>query len=117
MIGYRVGMVVLATLSAAACAGPGRARPTGSAPSPARSAKHTGTKIETGPAVLPDGGIGFGMEAAHDPRIPQTLMYEGLSTPPEDPLGSLGRVHCPATPAPRPSGYGTAIPFDEPSPF
>jgi hypothetical protein len=41
----------------------------------------------------------------------------GRSVPPADPLGRLARAHCPATPAPRPSGHDDAIPFDEPSPI
>jgi hypothetical protein len=206
VINYRAGAAVLATLSAAACAGPGTAPaavPAGCAATdvrwsaPAKEPRltrvtlhqgpgdmagrvvldepftpsitgvtapsdwlgalagslgeHIGTQIETGPAVLPDGGFSFGMEVADDPGILQTLMYEGAmtvsagftvscTTPvtgvltswtttevgglacgssqrPEDPLGRLARVHCPATPAPRPSGYIDAVPFDEPSPF
>jgi hypothetical protein len=111
----------------------------------------TGTKVETGPAELPDGGYSFPMGATGVPGIPQSLFYEGVTslsaeftvscatpvngvfttwttievgglqcgsfTPPEDPLGRLARVHCPATPAPLPSGYIDAIPFDEPTPF
>ncbi|MEU4424408.1 hypothetical protein AB0F81_27630 [Actinoplanes sp. NPDC024001] len=110
----------------------------------------TGIKVETGPAVLPDGDIGFPMAVADDPSIPQPLFYEGVtsvsaeftvscatpvtgaftswttiefgglacghSAPPEDALGRLARPHCPATPAPRPSGYVDAVPFDEPTP-
>jgi hypothetical protein len=114
--------------------------------------RETGTKVETGPAVLPDGTeIGTFGEGPDVPGIPHTLFYEGVtslsaefnvscatdvtgvftswttvevgdlvcgrSIPPTEPLAVLARAHCPATPAPRPSGPVDAIPFDEATPF
>ncbi|MBB3094523.1 hypothetical protein FHR83_002175 [Actinoplanes campanulatus] len=41
-------------------------------------AEETGTKVQTGPATLPDGDISFGVLGGEVPGIPQTLFYVGV---------------------------------------